>query len=368
MRYEKMTDRERQVYKEITKNPYVSQQRLSELLDLSRSTVANLISSLVQKNILLGRAYVLNDSRQVVCIGGANVDRKFYSRDLKLKTSNPSQSSYTAGGVARNIAENLGRLGLHSSLVTAAGRDADWSIIESASSGVMNLDAVLQLPHASTGTYTAILDQEGDLFVALADMDVFEAIRPELILKNDRKLKHAECVIADLNCPKDSLELLIRKSRAYNTPLAFVTVSVPKMSRLPENLQGLTWLMTNVEETEAYFGCAIETREDWEEAVLKWQRLGIEHVTMTSGDQGVLVGHPDGITFFPSPVIENIKDVTGAGDAFSSGVLYAWLESSSLEECIKAGLKNASLCIQSNDTVRKDLTPQFLNEEMEEYI
>ena len=46
------------------------------------------------------------------CIGAANVDRKFYvHKDLVAETSNPVTSTRSIGGVARNIAENLGRLG-----------------------------------------------------------------------------------------------------------------------------------------------------------------------------------------------------------------------------------------------------------------
>lgn len=357
----KMTERERQVYELIVKNPYISQQDLSSSLALSRSTVANLISSLVQKDILRGRAYVLNDSKQVICIGGANVDRKFHSLDsFQLHTSNPVQSSYSVGGVARNIAENLGRLGYQPSLITAAGKDADWGIIERASSAIQ-LDSVLHISTASTGTYTAVLNPEGEMIVAFADMEVYDYILPPILSTHEKKLRQASCIIADLNCPKEGLTYLLQKAENNQTPLAFVTVSIPKMERLPKDLSNLTWIMTNVEESAAYFNLEIETYEQWKNAVKRWLELGISYVTVTWGERGVMVGSTDqGIVLYETSPIKNVQDVTGAGDAFSAAVMYTWLEGGTLEESIKAGLQNASLCIQSNYTVLPDLTPQLL--------
>lgn len=361
----KLTERERQVYELIQKNPYVSQQDLSETLHLSRSTVANLVSSLVQKDVLLGRAYVLNDSQQVVCVGGANVDRKFRSLEpFQLHTSNPVQSSYSVGGVARNIAENLGRLGYNPSLITAAGKDADWEIIERASS-LIQLDTVLHIPSASTGTYTAVLNAEGDMTVAFADMEVYDYILPPLLSTHDKKLKQASCIIADLNCPKEGLYYLLQKAQSFHVPLAFVTVSIPKMKRLPKDLSGLTWLMTNVEESASYLGMTIETNKQWEDAVTYWLERGVSYVTVTWGEHGVMVGSAEGIELYETATIPDVQDVTGAGDAFAAAVIYSWLEGKTLRGAIQTGLQSASLCIQSHYTVRPDLTPQLLNAQEE---
>ncbi|EEO9618315.1 winged helix-turn-helix transcriptional regulator, partial [Listeria monocytogenes] len=86
----KMNEKEEIIFNSIRKNPYISQQELADILDLSRPTVANLISGLIKKGRILGKAYILNEAKQIVCIGGANVDRKFYIKDkAQLATSNP---------------------------------------------------------------------------------------------------------------------------------------------------------------------------------------------------------------------------------------------------------------------------------------
>ena len=50
----------------------------------------------------MGKAYVLNEDYPIVCIGAANVDRKFYvHKDLVAETSNPVTSTRSIGGVAK---------------------------------------------------------------------------------------------------------------------------------------------------------------------------------------------------------------------------------------------------------------------------
>jgi pseudouridine kinase len=195
---ERMNEKEQLVLDLIRKNPYVSQQELAENLGLSRPSIANMISGLIKKGKILGRAYILTESQPVICIGGANIDRKFHVNDkAQLGTSNPSYVSQNAGGVARNIAENLGRLGMEVALISTSGLDTDWSFIEESSSLYMNLETVTQFPEKSTGSYTAVLDSNGELIIALADMEVYEAITPDLLLKNDTLLSQAKCIMVD---------------------------------------------------------------------------------------------------------------------------------------------------------------------------
>src|SRR5689334_4028315 len=117
--------KKQQLYEAIRANPFISQQELANLLGLSRSAVAGYIAGLIRERKLLGRAYVLPDRRPIVCVGAANLDRKLRScAALALHTSNPASQSESFGGVARNIAENLARLGSTVALLTAIGADS----------------------------------------------------------------------------------------------------------------------------------------------------------------------------------------------------------------------------------------------------
>ncbi|MFZ4454084.1 carbohydrate kinase [Salibacterium aidingense] len=365
---EPLTGNEQRILQLIKKDPYVSQQELAEVMGLSRPSVANIISGLVRKNFILGKAYILNESEPIVCIGGANIDRKYYVKDsLQWSTSNPVTSTDSVGGVARNIAENLGRLDMETILLTAGGTDAAWTHIKESSSLYMNVSYAALIPEMTTGSYSAILDADGEMIFALADMDVYEAITPQYILKHDRLLSRAKCVAADLNCPKETLQLLCHKANQYNLPLMLVTVSAPKMTHLPEDLNDVTWLITNREESEASLDRKITDNEEWRKAVTRWLEKGVSNAVITDGGKGAMIGNEEaGIYHVPAVPMENAVDVTGAGDAFCSAVLYAWLEGKDLPAIAKAGMINAAETLTSAYTVRENLSAAQLQKEMEE--
>jgi len=104
---------------------------------------------------------VLSDP-YVVVIGGANLDVKARStRTVVPATSNPGTATMSAGGVGRNIAENLARLGTRTHLVASIGADApgDQVLAATAAAGV-GVEQVRRSA-ASTGNYTAVLDADG---------------------------------------------------------------------------------------------------------------------------------------------------------------------------------------------------------------
>jgi pseudouridine kinase len=364
---ERLSEKEQVLLELIQQNPYISQQELANALNISRPTVANLISGLIKKGYIMGRAYVLAGNEPIVCIGGANVDRKFSIKEsAQMGTSNPAKSSQSVGGVARNIGENLGRLGLDVTLITSCGKDSDWGYIEEVSSPYMNLEHVIQISNASTGSYTAVLDSSGEMIIALADMEVYDWITPQIIELHEPMLKRASCIIADLNTPKNTLQYLNQFARTHNKPLVFIPVSAPKMKRLPEELSGVTWLITNRDETETYFQEKIDTLDEWKNALQKWLSLGVQNVIITNGKEGALIGNSKEVFHIPAIPADKIIDVTGAGDAFSSAVIYSWLEGKTLQEIGRAGNVNAFKTLQSPYTVRIELSAQQLQQDMEE--
>lgn len=104
-----LNEKEKKILEIIRENPFITQQELADDIKLSRSATANLISGLVKKDYLLGKAYVLTEGEAIICIDGANVDRRYLIKDTLIQeTSNNVHSRKNAGGVVRKIAENLG--------------------------------------------------------------------------------------------------------------------------------------------------------------------------------------------------------------------------------------------------------------------
>lgn len=296
------------------------------------------------------------------------MDRKLYAKDLLLEeTSNPVTSSTTVGGVARNIAENLGRLGENVLLFSVKGQDSDWLEIAQASEAFMDVTHVSKIEGASTGSYTAVLDNRGDLSIAFADMEIFDALTPSLLKSKEKILNTAQCIIVDLNCPKETVDYLGSVAKEHQIQFMIVPVSSPKMNRLPTDLSSVTWLIVNKDETEMYFKQTIQNEADWKRSVEKWLALGIQNVIVTNGAKGVMAGSKSSaVQHFKAINTPTVVDVTGAGDSFCSGVMHTWLQNKSFEYVIQAGLVNSHKTILSKHTVRKELSAAQLQIEMEE--
>ncbi|CDG85024.1 carbohydrate kinase [Janthinobacterium agaricidamnosum] len=359
-----MTDisKKDQLYQLIRANPFISQQELADGLGLSRSAVAGHIAGLIRERRLLGRAYVLPDSRPLLCIGAANLDRKLRTLDkLQMGTSNPASAQETLGGVARNIAENLARLGLPVALLTVLGDDAAGQALQAhAEAAGIDTRGSLHLNGNASGTYTAVLDAHGEMLLALADMQLYEQLTPAFLLSRQPQRAAAALTVADLNLPRDSVALLIADARASATPLVIVAVSQPKMNRLPPDLHGVHLLILNRGELETRVGRALPAAADLQHACREVQAQGAVLVIVTCGGQGVYYTAPDGVRHLAARAVD-IVDVTGAGDAFSAAVCWSLQrDGGNLRLACRRGMQLAALTLQARSTVSPLVSSEIL--------
>lgn len=352
-----MNEKEQLVLQMIKNNPFLSQQEMAEHLKMSRPTLANIISGLIKKGEIVGRAYVLPKKNSIIAVGGANIDRKFHIEgNVQFETSNPSTVTQSIGGVARNVAENLGRLGDEVKLITLLGQDQDAKMIELESKAFINLDLVEVLSNSKTGSYSAVLNKNGDLILAMADMSIYDQLSPNVLKKHEAVLSNARCIIVDLNCPKETVLYLQNLACLRGIPFIVVPVSAPKMKNMPDDLVGVTYFICNKEEVETYLNIQMNSNQDYEVVIKRLLEKGANNVVLTLGERGGIAGNVNGIFRFEAIQVEEIVDVTGAGDAFVSAFAHGILNDESLDNAIKFGLYNAAQTLQSNKTVRQDLT------------
>lgn len=363
-----ITEKEYILLNFIEQNPFLSQQELAEKMSLSRSTIATMITNLIQKGRIQGRAYVVSKGGSVVCVGGMNIDRKYHILGQFIpQTSNPVTSSMSVGGVVRNIAENLGRLGEQVQLLSVAGEDQDYEWIKSKSQHFINMQNVTQLKSHNTSSYSAVLDETGNMQFALADMSICDEMNLDWIQSKRSMLLQANMIIIDLNLPKETIHYLCHLATDNQIPLCVVPVSAPKMVHLPQTLNGITWLIVNLDESRAYFG--VRDDVDIETLANMWLQRGVQHVIITRGTQSsyYLSTTSNGVYVTP-PAVENVIDVTGAGDSFSAGLIKGLLLKEPVDVCIKLAQTNAYYTVQSPYTVRLNLSEPQLMSEMKKLV
>src|SRR5699024_8378722 len=304
-------------------------------------------------------------SSEIYCIGAMNVDRKYnLLEDMVLGTSNPAISNVNGGGVARNIAENLERKQLDVSLISLGGEDQDFHFIKQETESYVNMQHVTPKNIFSTGAYSAVLDSQGEMELALADMEIYDEMNIEWISTYQNILKEARLLVLDLNLPYETVEYLLSFAQKYEIEVFIVPVSGPKMNRLPKVLEGVTWLIVNQDESETFFNMKVKSEEDFTKLIDRWLQVGVENVVITRGAKESLYGNQQGTRYrFVPPEVEEVVDVTGAGDAYAAGIVYGHLKGFDPRESIRLGMTNSYYTIQSPYTVRIDLTEEKLLEQ-----
>ncbi|MFT6657340.1 PfkB family carbohydrate kinase [Maritalea sp.] len=351
-----LTNLEARLLAQIKSQPFATQKELGNAVGISRASVANYVERLQSKGLILGRAYVFAETPAVTCIGGAVLDRILRLQAAGIpQTSQPGTSSETRGGVARNVAENLAQLGENVKLISVVGNDeAGRSIIDATAAIGVDTALVERKNGGATGTYTAIMQPTGELYLGVAEMDIIDHLNAEVIDRDWQHIVSSRLVFADTNCSASLLSVLIKRCLNNNLPLAIDAVSIPKFKRLPNNLKGIEYLFCNIDEAQSVHG------ELPPPTLAKQLHLrGAKNVVITNGAGPVTCLSAEGITLVETPKTD-IVDVSGAGDAFIAGFLHAILEEKTPIEATQAGIVAAGLTVQSELRNSPDLTAQIV--------
>ena len=291
---------------------------------------------------------------RVIVIGGANVDIKGRAGSAYMAgTSNPGTVTLSAGGVGRNIAENLGRLGVPVALLTALGDDQYAEFLRKRCAEARIDMSLAMTVRGATGTYLAVLDEKGEMMSAVSDTSAIEGFTPDHLASASRKLSEADLLVADCNMRSECLAWLCRFAARGGQRLLIEPVSVPKATKLlefgrPDPVFAIT---PNAQQLHALSGGDIQ----------RLHALGFANVVVHHGSAGALAS--DGAMqakISPVPV-SSVADVTGAGDAAVAGLICGLLEGRSLAQAAQLGQCAAAIKLSSAQSVASGLSLDSLH-------
>ena len=167
-----MTKREQEILDLIKADPWITQKTIAEQLGITRSSVGVHILNLTKKGMIKGKKYILSEEDYALVIGGANMDISgFPHKTLIFNDSNPGSVQLSMGGVGRNIAENLSRMGVRVKMLSAIGRDVYGEKIILTAVVLKSTWTRSRLSKtAGTSIYLSIQDDSGEMILALSDM------------------------------------------------------------------------------------------------------------------------------------------------------------------------------------------------------
>ncbi len=305
------------------------------------------------------------NSVYVALIGGANLDISAHSHAPPVVgDSNPGRILCSPGGVARNVAENLHRLGVDARLLSVLGDDAFADVLRRAAQAIgLNLEACTTLPGQRCATYLSLHDVDGDMGVAINDMGILDLLTPELLQPHAGLIQNAAALVVDCNVRPDVLQWLCQK---LAHPVLFAeAVSVAKCTKLLPLLGQLHTLKANALEAQALSGLPITDAPSARHAALSLHSRGVRNVVISLGAAGVAWCDAQGRSGHRAVRPVQMASATGAGDALLSGLVYGYLHSMPMDLSVQYAMACAELTLSSTLANSSHLTVAAIQARLE---
>ncbi|MEI7847711.1 MAG: PfkB family carbohydrate kinase, partial [Chloroflexota bacterium] len=258
---------------------------------------------------------------RVLVIGASGLDVVGrLQADLQLSTSNPALIRTSFGGVARNVAENLARIGQRVNLLSVIGKDriGDDVLAHTRHAGV-NVSAVYATDKYPTGFYMGVLDEDGLRKFAFDDMRVMEELTDTYLAYNEVLFEKAGLIFIDANLPVKTMEKAFALAHKYNVPVCADPTSRTLAVRLIPHLGQIKLIVPNSMEAGILTGNIFRSsdREAALEAARMLVNMGTEIAFVTMSEFGLCYATSETNGHIPA-IRTNVSDPTGAGDALTA--------------------------------------------------
>ena len=298
-------------------------------------------------------------SKLIHVIGGANIDvmaRSSYG-DLVLEESNKGEVDFGCGGVGRNIAENLGRLGLAPQFVSIFGDDMlGQRLQQSCADGGVRLEHAIIRKGANTDSYVSIHDGTGEMHVAMHQMGLIDSLTPAIIETINPVITTADALVLDANLPADTLASIF--AQATDKAVFCDCVSALKATKLIPFLDQITCLKANMNEARVLTGLGQDAQTN--DLMSALRRTGVAQIVLSDGPNGfVAVTQSEAATKIPDDA--KVVNVSGAGDALLAGFVYGWAQDMAWDARADFAHGLAQFTLSSRNAVHPDITAAYIH-------
>ena len=296
----------------------------------------------------------------IVVIGCVFVDVKGYPSGTYIPGGrNAGKVRTLHGGVCRNVAEDLGNMGLRPvflSLVDESGT-ADDVLRRLDEHGVDT--RYVRRSQDGMGTWLAVFDNNNDVCASISQRPDMRPLLQLLQEEGNSIFSSAESVLLELDLEQETVEEVYRLKQKYGTKVYAAVSNIRIAMERREMLRVTDCLVCNRQEAEILFSREF-SGEDPEKLAAQlsgFARDGrIPAVVVTLGGDGAVWANGDGMFGVCAAQQVPVADTTGAGDAFFAGVAAGLTYGKSLPEACEIGTRLASSVVCSLESV----CPRFL--------
>ncbi len=298
---------------------------------------------------------MMNENKPYILVFGASIYDifGFTSNNYKSRDSNPGKVRVSYGGVCRNIAENMARVGTNLKFISIVGNDEKGrSILQHAESLGIDIKDSLIVSGESTPTYMAIMNEFGEMESAIVDMSITDKISEEFIISKEDIIINSEYMVLGADNP-GIMEYILTKYQG-TTKFILDPVSSARVQKIEHLIKYFYSIKPNRHEAEALCGFKIENIQDVRKAGKCLLDYGVKHVFISLDAEGIYYnnGQEEGIIKANQVPVVN---VTGAGDSCVAGLGYAYMNGLSIVDMLKFAIAMSVITISHEETIHPEI-------------
>ena len=305
----------------------------------------------------------------IVVIGAVFVDIKGYPLSTYIPGGrNAGRVEQVHGGVSRNVAEDIANVELRPtfvSLVDDTGLGAD--VVRQLKNHKVNTDYVLPTPDGM-GTWLAVFDNQGDVCAAISKRPDLRPLVALLDEKGDEIFRDADSIALEIDMDKEIVKRTFRLAQKYGKPVYAVVANMSIALERRDFLQSTDCFVCNQQEAGILFSDDYSGKTPEEMIPIisaKVQAARIPAMIVTMGADGAVYANLHGESgYCPARKLE-VKDTTGAGDAFCAGAAIGLTYGKGLKEACEIGAMLAASVIVTSESVCPRFRPRELGLDMD---
>lgn len=306
----------------------------------------------------------------IVVIGAVFVDIKGYPEDAFIPTGrNVGRVEQVHGGVGRNVAEDIANCELRPtfvSLVDDSGTGAD--VVRKLKTHKVCTDYI-RSTQDGMGTWLAVFDNDGDVAASISKRPNLRPVGDVLDEQGDEIFANADSIIIEIDMDKEVVKRAFRLAEKHHKPVYAVVANMSIAVERRDFLQLTDCFVCNQQEagilfSDDYSECDVRQMEQI--LAEKVRRARINRMIVTMGGQGAVYADQNGNSGFCPARKVNVKDTTGAGDAFCAGAAIGLTYGKSLGEACQIGALLAASVIMTSENVCPRFQPGELGLEIAE--
>lgn len=312
-------------------------------------------------------------STAAIVIGTVFIDCKGFARDAYLPTGrNLGSVQFVHGGVGRNVAENVARLGVPTQFVSSVDGGLGQEVLERLEQTGADVSSVVRAEHRGMGMWLAVLDHKGDLAGSISQMPDLTGLEQAIVEQGEQLIRSASHLLLEIDLTPEIARTVLDLAARYNKPVYGLPGNLEIVLGYPELMGKLACFVCNHIEAEQLLGLPLHELDDERRRTAMFDYLrasGLASIVVTFGDQGALYADSADGSYGHQPVFPVVvKDTSGAGDGFFSGVCMGLIRGLSLKDAVVCGTKVAGWTIESpenncpdaDERLRRDDTLQAL--------